>query len=241
MKHTVSLGHLAQSPCMLTSDSEPRRIIMQSSSLLSLPAELRKWIYEYALAERRSIKITPGLRTPALLRTSSQLRCEAHPIWFKVNPFKLVSMFQTPSLLDIRNPLTQLLPSQTMHNLDMSLGNAWTTNMCTSDATRPPKLDFADSHDWKNLLRWCRGFHRPQSREETALIPKSRTIILRPMEKKPTNRPTNRPTNPMRAIVSTAHAITRAHEGCSWEDCKKALDNHRIVIAVFDPQWKEDT
>ena len=77
---------------------------MQSPSLLSLPAELRNRIYEYALAEQRSIKITPGLRTPALLRASSQLRREARPIWFEVNSFRLVSIFRLASLYGVHNP-----------------------------------------------------------------------------------------------------------------------------------------
>ena len=59
--------------------------------LLALPAEIRIRIYELALVEEDdSIELTPNLRVPSLLHTSSQIRRETRPIWFDRNEFAIV-------------------------------------------------------------------------------------------------------------------------------------------------------
>lgn len=73
------------------------------SQLLSLPAELRNRIYEYALIEENEIAITADLHVPALLQTSRQIRREARSLYFEKNTFTAV-----------RVPIARLLLATTL-------------------------------------------------------------------------------------------------------------------------------
>ena len=54
--------------------------------LLDLPAEVRVCIYEYALQDPFVLRLR-SFATPALSRTSRQLRQECLPVWFAINTF----------------------------------------------------------------------------------------------------------------------------------------------------------
>lgn len=62
----------------------------QGLHLLKLPAELRIWIYEYALIEKTIIAVIRSFKQPGLLSTCRQIRKEAAQTWYQSNKFVAV-------------------------------------------------------------------------------------------------------------------------------------------------------
>lgn len=75
-----------------------------------------------------------------------------------------------------------------------------------------------------NLLEWCK------KRQAGA----GRTWSLAVSSKDPTL------TSQTRVAAATALRIARMYRGRQWEDCVKALENHRLAIGAFDSFWMDD-
>ena len=105
-------------------------------SLLSVPAEIRNSIYEYALVERGVIQITSGLLVPALLSTCRQIRSEAYKIWLTDNNFRLA-----------------------IESFDGKLAAAWAQLLFDHGARKGPAILCSPSQNWSNILLWCEIVH----------------------------------------------------------------------------------
>lgn len=119
------------------------------SRLLTLPPELRNKIYALALTKPYTIDITKDLLIPGLLQTNRQLRHEALALWLEDNRFRL-----------------------TVQRFDARLCAPWNTLVARMVASLPggrvpfPRVRVVveDSHNWKNLLDWCREVHKRENR-----------------------------------------------------------------------------
>ncbi|KAK3723184.1 hypothetical protein LTR37_001907 [Vermiconidia calcicola] len=65
-------------------------IVLRSSKLLNLPAEIRICIYMYTLIEDKPIAVMRGHKLPALLSTCHQIRREGLKAWFADNEFDVL-------------------------------------------------------------------------------------------------------------------------------------------------------
>lgn len=113
-----------------------------------MPSEIRNYIYTLALTRPCTIEITKNLRIPSLLQTNRQLRHEALAIWLEDNRFRI-----------------------TVHRFEAHLCVTWNTLVADMGAslgagvkaTPRVRLVVERSHNWKNLLDWCRHVHQRES------------------------------------------------------------------------------
>lgn len=155
-----------------------------------------------------------------MLQTSSQIRIESRPIWFEVNSFSVVRKSLGPyDVCSLRCNTSTLW--QTVDDLDARLCHSWVTNVLPFDNSSDFQITICESQNWSNLLEWCWWIHHPQNT----------TIVVGH----------HNDMGETWAVVKTAHQIAVAHKGRSWAECEKALENHREMVSVFDPRWKEDT
>ncbi|KAK4541936.1 hypothetical protein LTR36_007300 [Oleoguttula mirabilis] len=102
-----------------------------SSKLMSLPAELRNAIYEYALTEDE-ITVDSNLKQPALLHTCRQIPTEALGLWYTSGHF-----------------VAQV------HDCDATLLVAFSQHLVSIGQTDAKLFMVAYGKDWKNLEQWC--------------------------------------------------------------------------------------
>ena len=60
----------------------------QNASLLSLPPEIRNFIYTYALYNSSPIKLTGTQKMPSIIYTNRQIRSEKIAMWAAINTFQ---------------------------------------------------------------------------------------------------------------------------------------------------------
>ncbi|KAK3710462.1 hypothetical protein LTR37_010305 [Vermiconidia calcicola] len=122
--------------------TERRDIVLRSSRLLNLPAEIRNCIYVYILVEDKPLAVTPGLKLPALLATCYKVRYEGLEIWFLENEFEIL-------LIDCDASLLRAFRKLEAHAISVSSQKA--------------KLKITlRGLKWANLVSWCCDiFHDP--------------------------------------------------------------------------------
>ncbi|KAK4626902.1 hypothetical protein CLAFUW4_05047 [Fulvia fulva] len=111
-----------------------------SPRLLTLPAEIRNRIYEYALIEHPNILITPAIREPPLLSANRQIRTEALGIYYSnLNIF--------------------ILP---IHSSDATLYLRWHTHLQSLgfDDMTSGLVRLSGTPRWENLFRWCKAVYQ---------------------------------------------------------------------------------
>jgi hypothetical protein len=108
--------------------------------LLSLPAELRNAIYEYALVEKNDVEINSDLKIPGLLQTSRQIRHESAKIWMLQNNFVACIYDCDATFLKRFYSVGGMLGDT---RRDFSLG-----------------LVLHGERSWTNLMDWCEALHK---------------------------------------------------------------------------------
>jgi hypothetical protein len=119
--------------------------------LLEIPPELRIKVLEFALREDEVIQIRDGqsVNPPDWINACKQIRAETYKTWVKTNCF----------LIHVRD-------------LDVTHLHKFAAHLRSIEATAPDvTATVADSHNWQNLLSWCR---RVQTR-----TPGTRRIVQR--------------------------------------------------------------
>ena len=114
----------------------------RESQLLSLPAELRNMIYNYALIEDDDIEIhtsTPPPPQLVLLQVNRQMRNEAIKIYYTQNEFNWV-----------------------IHACDASNYIKW-SNSSRFRQMSNISLSFCGHRNWANLLRWIQAAYHGES------------------------------------------------------------------------------
>lgn len=127
-----------------------------------MPPEIRNNIYTLALREPHTIDIKHAPRVPGLLHTNRQLRHEALAIWLLDNRFRITIRRFDGHLCASWNAL--------VHGMTVSLSGG-------AGILTPRVYFLAErSHNWNNLLHWCRWAYETESHVEwvsACIIPAS--------------------------------------------------------------------
>ncbi|KAK3723185.1 hypothetical protein LTR37_001908 [Vermiconidia calcicola] len=120
-------------------DRPPAAQIQHSSRLLTLPAEIRNSIYEYALLEAGVLIVTAGLQQPPLLTACRQTRQETLELWYTRTTFEIV-------VVDCENTLIKAFANHT--------GRIRARYLSPSDL---PWFNVGciGAKNWANLVDWC--------------------------------------------------------------------------------------
>ncbi|KAM3414154.1 hypothetical protein BST61_g10812 [Cercospora zeina] len=118
----------------------PTAPVTRPFPFLELPAEVRMCIYEYALPET-FVQRLRNFVTPALARTSTQLRQESLPVWFAINTFvaEVKSSFLGISFCSSHGTRAEYISENDTRY--RRLGNLDQTSIVTGLlATQPPRM-----------------------------------------------------------------------------------------------------
>ncbi|KAF2173997.1 hypothetical protein M409DRAFT_16268 [Zasmidium cellare ATCC 36951] len=117
--------------------------------LLSLPAEMRNFIYAEVLISNERIKVTKdNYQQPSLLRVNHQIRHEARPIYYCQNNFTIACPdFDATALVAFRIQSRDVAPS--MLGID---GKKPAISLKSPTHTQP--------RNWSNLFRWLGALHQ---------------------------------------------------------------------------------
>lgn len=110
-------------------------------TLLTLPAELRVSIWEYASIEPDTITVTESLKLPALLSVNRQVRNETCRLWFSKNSFLF-------NVIDCDD--------------DIYLKFGRTVYKGLPNVRIPHSRQLLGEPNWQNLMRSCKRVHQMQ-------------------------------------------------------------------------------